>query len=164
MKEQPKLKLVLSTVEKIFEIVGWVLMLLVWFFTIAKYSNIPETIPIHYNFANQVDRFGGKSTIFSLPLIATIIFMRLTAINKFPHLFNYPTKITRENALSQYTNATRAIRYLKFSIVLIFGLIVFETIQPSNGEGEVLGIWGLPLCLGLGFIPLLYFVIKSFKI
>jgi len=98
-----------------------------------------------------------------LPLIATVLFVGLTFLNKFPHIFNYPTNITPHNALRQYTNATRMIRYLKLVIVVIFGLIAFKTIQNGNGEANGLGIWVLPLTLGLIFIPLIYFVIKSFK-
>jgi hypothetical protein len=55
------------------------------------------------------------------------------------------------------------IRYLKLSIVVIFGLIAFKTIQNANGEADGLGVWFLPMTLGLIFIPLTYFVIKSYK-
>jgi hypothetical protein len=87
----------------------------------------------------------------------------MTILNKFPHIFNYPTNITQDNALRQYSNATRLLRYLKLIIVFIFGLIVFKVIQNANGEADGLGVWFLPLVLGLTFIPLTYFGIKSFK-
>jgi len=87
----------------------------------------------------------------------------MTVLNKFPHVFNYPTEVTSENALKQYTNATRMIRYLKAIIVFIFGLIDYKTIQHALGQTVGLGIWFLPLTLGLIFIPLGYFVYKSMK-
>jgi hypothetical protein len=55
------------------------------------------------------------------------------------------------------------IRYLKLIIVVIFGLIEFKTIQNANGQADGLGIWFLPMTLGLIFIPLIYFVVKLFK-
>jgi hypothetical protein len=55
------------------------------------------------------------------------------------------------------------IRYLKLIIVVIFGLIAFKTIQNGNEEAKGIGIWFLPLTLGLIFIPMIYFVIKSFQ-
>ncbi len=163
MEERPKIKLELTTADKSFEIVGWFLILAVWGLTITNYSNLPETISTHYNGAGQADGFGGKATILTLPLIATILFIGLTVLNKFPHVFNYPTGITQDNAFRQYTNATRLIRYLKLIIVFIFGLIAFKTIQNANGEAEGLGVWFLPLTIGLIFISLIYFVTKSFK-
>jgi len=163
MSKRPKLKLELTTFDKTLEILGWTSILAIWVLTITNYTNLPDTIPIHYNGAGQADGFGGKATILTLPLIATVLFVGMTILNKFPHIFNYPTNITQDNALRQYTNATRMIRYLKFIIVIIFGLIAFKTIQNANGQADGLGIWFLPLTLGLIFIPLTYFVVKSFK-
>jgi uncharacterized membrane protein len=163
MKERPKLKLELTLVDKTFEIVGWILIFAVWGLTITNYTSLPDTIPIHFNGSGQADGFGGKENIFTLPLIASILFFGLTILNKFPHIFNYPTNITLDNALSQYTNATRLIRYLKIIVVVIFGLITYMTIQNANGHADGLGIWFLPLTLGLIFIPLTYFVVKSIK-
>lgn len=163
MGRRPKLKLELTKFDKIHEILGWTLILAIWVLTIINYTNLPDTIPIHYTGAGQADGFGGKATILTLPLIATVLFVGLTILNNFPHIFNYPTNITLNNALRQYTNATRLIRYLKLIIVVFFGLIAFKTIQNANGQADGLGIWFLPMTLGLIFIPLIYFVVKSFK-
>lgn len=163
MNERPKIKLGLTTIDKTFEILGWISIFAIWVLTITNYTNLPDTIPIHYNGAGQADGFGGKGNILILPLIATVLFAGLTILNKFPHVFNYPTNITAENALRQYTNATRLIRYLKFIIVVIFGLIALQTIRNVNGQTNGPAFWFLPLTLGLIFIPLTYFVIKSFK-
>ena len=55
------------------------------------------------------------------------------------------------------------IRYLKFSIVIIFGLITLKTINNANGKENGLGVWFLPLSMALIFIPMIYFMIKSFQ-
>jgi hydrogenase-4 membrane subunit HyfE len=55
------------------------------------------------------------------------------------------------------------IRYLKLIIVAIFGLIAFKTIQNATGQADGLGVWFLPLALGLIFIPLTYYIIKILK-
>ena len=163
MSVRPKLKLELTTFDKTLEILGWSSILAIWVLPITNYTNLPDTIPIHYNGAGQADGFGEKATILTLPLIATVLFLGLTILNKFPHIFNYPTNITKDNALRQYTNATRLIRYFKLIIVIIFGLITFKTIQNANGQAEGLGVWFLPLTLGLIFIPLTFFLVKSFQ-
>lgn len=163
MNERLKISLHLSTADKTFEILGWVSIFAIWTLTITNYSNLPDTIPTHYNGSGQADGFGGKATILTLPLIATVLFVGMTVLNKFPHVFNYPTKITVDSAMLQYTNATRMIRYLKFVIVVIFGLITFQTIRHANGQANGLGAWFLPLTLAFVFIPLTFFVIKSIK-
>ncbi len=163
MGQRPKLKLELTNADKTLEIVGWLLLFALWGLTVANYQRLPDIIPTHFNGAGVADGFGDKWMILTLPLVATVLFVGLTILNRFPHIFNYPTEITADNALRQYTNATRLIRYLKVITAVIFGLIAFQSIRHANGQMEGLGIWFLPMTLGLIFIPLIYFVVKSFK-
>ena len=162
-EERPKLKIQLSPMDQVFELLGWGVLLALWVWTGTSYSNLPDTIPTHFNAAGEADGFGRKASIVSLPVVASLLYIGLTLLNRVPHSFNFPTPVTQENAQRQYTNATRMIRYLKLILVLVFGGISFQTIQQANGETDGLGVWFLPVTLGLIFLPLIYFVIKSFQ-
>jgi len=159
MERRPRIKIEMTITDKAIELIGRLALLTIWVLTISSYSNLPDTIPTHYNGAGQIDGFGRKVNILALPLIATAFFVGLTILNKFPHIFNYPSKINKDNALRQYTNMTRMTRYLKLVFVVIFGLLAFKTIKSTNG----LGVWFLPFTIGLFFIPLTYFVVKAFR-
>jgi uncharacterized membrane protein len=164
MELRPKFIVKLTPADQVFEILGWIFISAIWIFTIINYASLPDTIPTHYNSEGQADGFGGKLTIWVLPVLAIALFVALTQLNKFPHVFNYPINITPDNALVQYTHATRLIRYVKLIIVFIFGLITYRTIQHANGQAGGLGGWFLPLSMGLIFVPLVYFLIKSFRV
>ncbi len=161
MGERLKLKVELTKADKAVEVTGWLLVFAVWGMTITSYQRLPDSIPTHYNGAGVADGFGDKWMILTLPLIATVLFVGLTILNRFPHLFNYPANLTAGNALGHYTNATRMIRYLKTIIVFIFGLISYQTMRHANGQTDGLGAWFLPLILGLIFVPILYFLTKA---
>lgn len=163
MSKKPKIEIRLNQTDKTLEFVGWIAVLGIWFFTLLNYSNLPDIIPTHFNGAGQADGFGTKSSIVALPFISTLLFIGLTFLNKYPHNLNYPTEITEENALHQYTNATRLMRVLKLVIVIIFGVIVYKTVQSANGNSDGLGAWFLPFVLAMIFAPILYFLIHSNK-
>lgn len=163
MDKKPKIELQLNQTDKILELIGWFAVLGMWVLIVANYSELPDIIPTHYNEAGEADGFGNKLNILALPIISTLIFIGLTALNKYPHLFNYPSEITKENELYQYTNASRMIRFLKLIIMVIFGWIVFKTIQNENGNTDGLGTWFLPLTMALIFIPIIYFLINTNK-
>lgn len=163
MEGRPKIKLELTTVDRMGELAGWLAVFAFWGLTIKNYTTLPDIIPTHYNAAGEADGFGGKATLLFLPSIATIIFVGMTVLNRYPHIFNYPVNITADNAIRHYTNATSMIRYLKLILVVIFGMIAFKTIQHANGQAVGLGIWFLPLTLVLTFIPLIFFMAKSLK-
>lgn len=160
-EERPKTKLIPTTSDKLVDLLGWLMLLTLWAFTVINYSNLPETIPTHFNGAGEADGFGSKVSIFGLPVIATLLFIGLTVLNRYPHIFNYPSPVTQDNALRLYTLATRMLRYLKLVLVLVFGGIEFMTIQHATGKAAGLSVWFLPLTLVLIFLPLIYFVIKS---
>ena len=160
---RPRIRIEPTVTDKAVEIIGWVALLAIWVLVISNYSNLPDTIPTHYNSVGNADGFGSKTNILILPLIANILFVGITIINKFPYIFNYPTQITEKNALRQYTNATRMLRFMKLILVILFGLFTFKTIQSANGQSFGHGVWFLPLTLSLIFIPLTYFIIKSFR-
>jgi len=163
MNKRPKIALELNQTDRILEIIGWILLIGIWILTLANYFGLPETIPIHFNAAGEADGFGNKITILALPILSTLLFVAMTILNKYPHVFNYPTKITQENALSQYTGATRILRYLKLIIVIIFGGIVFMTIQNVNGKADGLGTWFLPLTIIMIFMPIVYLWVAGNK-
>jgi uncharacterized membrane protein len=164
MGERPKIKLNLTITDKIIEYTGWAILIATWVLAILSFSDLPESIPTHFNGAGEADGFGGKNNIFVLPIVGTIVFIGMTLLNKNPHIFNYPKTITNQNALSQYSNATRMIRVLKLILVLVFALILVRTLQNTNGSADGLGTWFLPLIISLCTIPTLYFLIKSMKL
>ncbi len=145
------------------EVVGWLLVVGIWTFTGYNYQGLPNIIPIHFNGAGVADGFGGRENIFTLPIVATILFIGLTLLNGFPHMFNYPTEITESNALTQYTKGTRLIRFIKTIIVLVFGFISLQTVQYAKGQTDGLGSWFLPFILALIFLPVLYFLSRFSK-
>jgi uncharacterized membrane protein len=163
MAISPKTKIVITIGDKIIESIAWLLLCTMWVYIIIVYENLPDTIPIHYNALGSPDNFGKKWMILSLPIVSTVLFIGLTFLNYFPETFNYPIKINEDNALVQYTYATRLIRYLKLVIVFIFGLTLFQTTRYPLNQNDGLGIWFLPMVLGLIFIPLIFYVLKSVK-
>jgi len=163
MNKRPRIKLQLNQTDKVLEIIGWISVFGIWALPLINYFDLPEIIPIHFNGAGKADRFGNKTHIFVLPIISTLLFIGLTILNKRPHVFNYPGQITKENAVHQYTYATRMMRVLKLVIVLLFGLIVFKTIQNVNGHADWLGTWFLPFTIGVFIILTLYFLMMSMK-
>jgi uncharacterized membrane protein len=163
MEKRPKIKLELTHTDKAIELIGWVALVAIWILTMVNYSNLPDIIPIHYNGKGAVDSFGSKTNILTLLSIATVLFVGLTLLNRFPHIFNYPVNITNENAKKQYTLATRLIRYLKLIFVVIFGFIILRTIQTAKGQVDGLGTWFLPLLLVMIFIPVIYVIVRSIK-
>lgn len=163
MEDRPKIKIQLTTFDKIIEAIGWTALIGIWVLALYNYTELPQTIPTHFDGFGKADAYGSKANLLALPLIATAIFILLTILSFFPHLYNYPTSITKENAEKQYRTSIRMFRFLKLIILIVFGLIVCLTQQNINGNADGLGAWFLPFVLGIIFLPLFYFLTQMVK-
>lgn len=152
-----------TTIDRFLESAAWAALILLWILVLKSYNKLPEIIPSHFNPSGQPDDTSNKNFIFILPVIGTFVFFLLTVLQNYPYTFNYPVKITADNAMKQYTNAIKMIRYLKLIILVVFGLITFFTLKTAWGESEGLGIWFLPVFLIGVFGPLAYYITKAFK-
>ncbi len=163
MEVRPVIKLSLSKADKAIELVCKIIFLFMWGLTLVTFFKLPAIIPIHFNGSGKVDNFGSKNFLFILPFFATIIYFGIAQLNKFPHIFNYLTAITEENAIRQYTMATRMLRYLTLAILIIFSIVILFTYQTAIGVKDGLGFWFLPLVFILVLLPTIIFLRQSFK-
>ena len=163
MEKRPKIKLPLTLFDTIIEVTSYLALVAFWVMTLFAFTTLPESIPTHYNGMGEVDGYGPKATIFFLPVLGTVLSAFLTYIIKKPETFNYTVEITEENALAQYTNSTKLLRFMKLALLILFIVIDYKTIAISKGASDGLGKWFLPFTIALIFVPVVFSVYKSFS-
>ncbi len=156
MNTRPIIKIKLTQVDKVLEVIGIFLLVMVWVITIINYFTSADTVAIHFNLSGEPDRYGSKRLMLFIPIIPTFLFIALTKLCKYPHLFNYTTYIKAANAENQYRIATRMLRLFKVAIVLIFAVEIFATLLVAVGIFNGLGIYFLPLTLLILAVPITY--------
>lgn len=57
-------------------------------FLVISWKNIPNEIPMHYNFAGEIDRWGSKYEMIFLPIISWVMYILITVIEMFPNVWN----------------------------------------------------------------------------
>jgi uncharacterized membrane protein len=163
MEFRPKIGIRLTRFDQLLETISVVLLVLIWALVLYSYPRLPGIIPIHYDAAGEVNGYGSKNTILIFPFLALAVYILLTRLNKYPHVFNYMNKITEENAERQYTMATRMIRYLKLIVLLTLAFITVSTYLTTAGITKGPGSWFLPCILAMLFIPTIVLIVKSFR-
>jgi uncharacterized membrane protein len=106
----------------------------IWSLAVTAYINLPEIIPTHFGINGKADDWGNKVTVFILPAISMVLFIGISILNRFPHIFNYPVRVTAENANFLYSRGTRLIRIIKVSILIIMLFIEFQIYLPKGTE------------------------------
>ena len=136
---RPKIKIQPTLPDRLIEVIGAIGFLCLVVYPILHYAELPDSIPTHFSADGKPDSYNDKWMIWLLPGIGAITYIGLTVLNKYPHIFNYPSEITEENAERQYRMATRMIRILNTSITCFFAYITYSTISIAMGIQNDLG-------------------------
>lgn len=158
--ERPKIKLVVTLMDKITEVVAISVLVAFWLYTLGSYKTLPEVIPTHFVADGQADGFGLKWTILTLPLIGLLFYIGLTVLGRYPHKFNYPVPITQNNAEKLYRSGAQMLRVMKLMLLILFFMMTVQTVQSACGINSFITKNGLFIDFALLFVPLFYYLIK----
>lgn len=163
MKQRPKLNLKITPLELVLNGVTLVLLIGSVIYLLYVYQTLPSQVPAHYNALGEVDRWGDKWEMLILPIIAIMLWVGMTILEKYPHVYNY-INLTKENVRNQYLNARLMINILKNIITLVFVYLTWKDVQIALDNDHSLGAWFMPVFLTVILVPLIYFIIRSFQI
>jgi uncharacterized membrane protein len=163
MDSTQRMKIALTTSDKVFEFAIWFVLISLWTLTIWNFSNLPETIPYHFNASGQVDGFAKKESIFIMPSVISILIIGMKILGKFPRLSSYGKNIPAENYNQQLKLGSRIGRTIVLGLTILFFFITYEIIQIGIGKPSALGRWYIPLMVFVIFIPTIIIVFKIFK-
>jgi uncharacterized membrane protein len=115
---------------------------------VRYWPDLPELVPMHFDLSGAPDAWRGKRWLFSLPLVSLVLHAGMTVLERFPQRFDYPWRITSENAGRQYAIARRMVAALKTTIVWVFTAGLWLTCETAVGRLDGLSPWFLPVTLG----------------
>lgn len=161
MKKQPKLSIEKDQIDYNLEYIALLALSFLILMTTVYYFKLPDQIPIHFDAKGNPDNYGSKMIMWIIVFIGVALMSGLHYLNRFPHTFNYMTKITEENAQYQYKIATRMMRAMNVMIGLIFCYIQWGTIQVALGKWTGLGSSFISIAMIILFGTILYFMYKS---
>lgn len=163
MKRRPKTRPPKKFWDKILESIAIMGLLIGIYLAIQAWSNLPTTIPIHFDAAGNADGFGPKGMIWLLPAIGVVMVPAMLFLRRFPWLSNVPFEITEENAAYQYGLIVRLLSLLACFVSLLFLLLVYDTISIAFGGSSLLGWLFMPIFLTGIMGPIIWYFIATLR-
>jgi uncharacterized membrane protein len=160
-KSYPKIKLKRTTFDWAVEFIAFSFLTILIVLPLIFLKDLPEKIPIHFNLAGEPDGYGTRLSLWLLPITGAVMYLGMTIIEAFPHIYNYPVEITSENAVTQYRLGTRLIRILKTVILIIFSFLSYQTIKTALGHTAGLGKAFLPIFLLVTLGVIITYIVRS---
>lgn len=124
-----------------------------------NWASIPQEVPLHYDWAGNVDRWGSKMELLILPIISWILYLFVTFIEQIPQIWNTGVTVTEENQVHVYRTLKYMIKSTKLIVVVDFTFLNVNTIQ-----GENLPAWFTVAFLLAIFGNLIFWIVRLVKI
>lgn len=148
------MKIRYNLVEIIINVLCIIITLGMLLYIAISWRNLPEQIPLHFNYRGEVTNWGGKGSVLILPLTGLFLMIIMTVAERFPRLWNMGIKVTKQNINRIYPIMKSMLISTKF-IILAWFLIL--TIYQVNALA-------MPIWLMIAPVALLFVVMIGYTI
>ena len=147
-----------NKLDTIAEVFCMILLIVTTLYAIYMYIQLPEKIPIHYNAAGVIDRYGNKLEIFILLIVTWVMYIGLSLVTRVPQFWNTGVSVTAENKDRVYRILKNMLKIIKMEIIVIFCYLIYNTTTLYD-----LPKWFVPVFLVLLFSTMLISFIVLIK-
>jgi len=159
----PRIKIPITPLEFLLELVSILGLVIAALILIKLWPDLPASIPKHFGPTGEVDAWGDRSSLYFVLGTNLFLYVMLTIVRRFPHTFNYPVRITADNAQRQYQLAIWYMALLKAQVVWLFVYLEWQIIQVALERSSGLGTWFLVVVLVGLLLPILIYVLVARK-
>ena len=145
--------------DRILDFLGWILLIGTLAYLILGWSSFPDQIPMHYNGAGGIDRWGGKGEIIFIEVMMWILYLGIGVVEKYPQIWNTGVEVTVKNKEKVYRTLKYMLKTLKFLTALIFAYLIVNSLQSAPLPG-----WFTPAVMILIFGDMAFWLIRLFRI
>jgi len=141
-----------STFESALELLALGGMLVCVLIVALNYSTLPARIPMHFDAAGAVDRYGHKSELWLLAGLAVVLCLINWAIARFIHRLRDARQGISRVSIAQLRLARKLVLMLNAGLALTFVIALEQTVRLGRGLAEKLdvsGIMGMLVLMGL---------------
>ena len=145
--------------DRILDLLGWILLIGTLVYLILGWPSFPDQIPMHYNGAGGIDRWGGKGEIIFIEVMMWILYLGIGVVEKYPQIWNTGVEVTVKNKEKVYRTLKYMLKTLKFLTALIFAYLIVNSLQSAPLPG-----WFTPAVMILIFGDMAFWLIRLFRI
>lgn len=152
------MKVKITKSDILIEVICIFLLVGITLYLIGSWSSMPDKIPMHYNVAGQIDRWGKKAEIIFIPAVSWFLYLLISVSEQFPQVWNTGVRVTEENAQRVYRILKNMVKTTKLLVVILFSYMTVCSVTAVN-----LSPASLFLETGVIFGNLIFWMVKLFR-
>ncbi len=162
-KTRPRIKLATTPTQVSLSLIAWAGLFACWLLVAAYYRALPAIIPTHFGMNGTPDGWGSKGSLIAIPVVCSVMYTMFTIITRFPHTFNYPVRITPENAERQYGNALTLMYWMRTMVIALFLYLQWIIVEVARHKAPGASVYLLPMVILALVIPTVFYLVRAYK-
>jgi hypothetical protein len=130
----------------------------------VRYGQLPDEVPVHFNFAGDADSQGPKYLLWVVAGLMVLLYAALTYLARKPEWFNYPVEITEQNRAYQTQNLVLLVNRMKLAIVAAVGLPILQSTNLALGLPSGFFPSAMLALVGLLLGLVIYHLFRAFRL
>jgi uncharacterized membrane protein len=146
----------LRPIDRLLELLALAFLIFSIAYIVWHYEALPERVAVHFNMKGEADGWGGKGTLYVVPIIFGFTWLLLAVLSRYlpKEHFNYPGKYSEEKSEALYPLAKTLLHGMQLSMGIIAGIaswtMVSQSLDPNlkfNDLWLILGVILLPIVI-----------------
>ena len=98
----------------------------------VSWDKLPQEVPGHYNGAGEADIISSKDSLIFPLVVAWILFIGLTIIERYPQIWNTGVTVTEKNRERVYRTLKNMLNTIKLILTVIFSYTIINSSLGLN--------------------------------
>lgn len=154
----PKIEIPVTPVHRALDLLGLLTLIGLSCYLFFTRDVWPETLPVHYNGAGEPDGWGSRTTVWNLFGTVWLLYIGITAVERFPSCWNTGVRITEKNRECVYRALKNMLVTVKTVLVVHIAYLIVAIVRS-----ESLGRGYMPLFLSATLLPILGYGMKIYR-
>lgn len=161
--ERPRIEIVPTTLDQVLDRFSLAGVLFIVVLLAAVWDRLPARVPTHFGMSGTPNAWGTRNSLLLFAILPLVMHVGLTILSRVPWTYNYPTKVTEENAARLYALGRGMMLWLRTEIVWLFALLGWQTIQVATGQATALGPPLIFPALGIIYGTVIYYLVLMYR-
>jgi uncharacterized membrane protein len=160
---RPVIKIPFTDTDYVFEAIA-VIGIICGIVAVARaFPILPARIPTHFGASGVPNGWGSKNSLWFVAGLNAFLYAAFLTLSLFPQTFNYPVKVTEENAERLYRRAIGMLRWLRIEVAWTFAFMIYRSVQVAFGSAKGLGGAFLYVVVALVLVTTLYWAVEMVR-
>ncbi|EUJ37127.1 DUF1648 domain-containing protein [Brochothrix campestris] len=148
-----------TILQQVFTWLSFLVLTALALFLAVNYQALPKIVPMHFNFAGEIDGYAGRASVWLLPIIGFLMWLLLFVIGAHPEKHNYMF-LTEANKRAQYRLSCTIVAGSNLFISLVFMIITLAILQQNDLKNDPILFTSFLTLIGLGISGIGYMIYR----